>query len=956
MPGGRVSCVAWICAVWGFHALVWAATGPGSIDPSFRPEIAPGPGEAVRAVVRDSDGGWWVAMGNGVVRLQSDGRLDPAFEPGPGADGEVRALARASDGRLYVGGAFSEFGGRQSPALVRLEPSGAMDPTFPAPDVQGTDRRSVEGLLVQPDGYVVVTGNFTHWNGQRAPSITRLDAEGVVDVDFTENLRPIFGGATITTVTYTNVNGTLQAVTNVTKSYETLSRYGTMTATARRPDGRILVSGVVFAELEADGHPNGESSEGAFAAWMALPDGEVLVASTTVKSGGGREVQVRRMRSGGDWPTLWEVTLACDELVTAVAVQEDGAMLLGGLFTHLNGHRHEGLARLKPDGTIDAGFVARLGIDGGSSWEQPVRWDDRVWVAGIQVEPDGAIMVYGRFHHADGQPVPGFVRLHGGDREPAPPAFGRGATDIAALEGQRTRIGFELASATDLRAGWYRDGQRLEGQNSPVLDFGSIRLGHSGMYQLRATNDAGVAESPLVRVSVDLGPTHPGSPDATFHTALVGLSESTPGAREWLAGVASAGEMFHVFGGFESYDGHPTRHVARVHADGQVDPGFVMLRDDPRRSAIVYVTQWVPLSDGRHVAEVEYPLSMVPEFGRRTELIAVREDGSVDPGFVPAMRPHAATSRYGTLAATADGGLLMSGSLVESSNPSERLNLVRLLADGSLDSEFRAQVHPTRSVHDILVQPDGRIVVWWVGGTSDPGVEGVRLMPDGTEDPSLQTGATAGWTGVNHVILDEAGRFVVAPRIVRGAEVPPLVRMLPDGSVDPSFQLALGHPWPSTLQVQAIALQSDGRMVLRVGSYEPVTEEFQNLVRIESDGARDESFQLSEPEPLMTLASILVAPLVLPNDRSLVMASADRVLIALNTRDERRLESPTWRGDRFEATLRTRPGRRYFVEAASEPAGANWIVVGTLDGDGTAKSFTHAAADRQFYRVQITDP
>ncbi|MBX3746659.1 MAG: hypothetical protein KF833_15225 [Verrucomicrobiae bacterium] len=954
MPGGLVRCVAWCGAVWGFQALVWAATGPGSFDPSFRPEIALGPGEAVRAVVRDSDGGWWLAKGNGVVRLQSEGRLDPAFVPGPGADDEVRALALAGDGRLYVGGAFAEFGGRQSPALVRLEPSGATDPTFPAPDVQGY-RRSVEGLLVQPDGHVVVTGNFDRWNGQRAPSITRLDADGVVDVDFTENLRPIFGGATVTTITTTNVNGTLQAVTNVTVSYETLSRYGTMAATARRPDGRILVSGVVFAELEADGHPNGESSEGAFAAWVALPNGEVLVASTTVMSGGGREVQVRRMRSGGDWPTLWEVTLACDDRVTAVAVQEDGAILLGGSFTHLNGHRHEGLARLKADGTIDAGFVARLGIDGGSSWEQPARWDDRVWVAGIQVEPDGAIMVHGRFHHADGQPVPGFVRLHGGDRDPEPPAFGRGATDLAALEGQRTRIGFELASATDVRAGWYRDGQRLEGQNSPVLDFGSIRLGHSGTYQLRATNDAGVAESPLVRVAVDLGPTHPGSPDATFHTALVGLSESTPSARVWLAGIAPAGETFHVFGGFESYDGHPTRHVARVHADGQVDPGFVMLRDDPRAASIVYVTKWVPLSDGRHVAEVEYPFSMVPEFGRRTELIAVREDGSVDPGFVPAMRPYTATSRYGALAATAAGGLLAAGSLVESSGPPDRLNLVRLRADGSLDPEFRAQVHPTKSVHDIVVLGDGRIVVWWVGGTSDPGVEVVRLMPDGTEDASFRTVATEGWTGVNSVVLDAAGRLVVVPRRVRGAAVPPLVRILPDGSVDPLFQLALGHPWPSTLQVHTMALQSDGRMVLFVGSDEPVTEEFQNLVRIESDGAWDGSFQLSEPGPLLTLSSILVAPLVLPNDRGLVMASSDRVLIALNTHDERRLESPAWRGDRFEATLRTRPGRRYFVEAASDPVGADWIEIGDVEGDGTAQGFSHVSGDRRFYRVRITD-
>src|SRR5207249_1736202 len=49
-----------------------------------------------------------------------------------------------------------------------------------------------------------------------------------------------------------------------------------------------------------------------------------------------------------------------DDYVQAMAIQNDGAVLLGGDFGTVNGLPRKGLARLKSDGSSDTGFVSAL--------------------------------------------------------------------------------------------------------------------------------------------------------------------------------------------------------------------------------------------------------------------------------------------------------------------------------------------------------------------------------------------------------------------------------------------------------------------------------------------------------------------------------------------------------------------------------------------------------------------
>jgi hypothetical protein len=98
----------------------------------------------------------------------------------PGADGEVRALLAAPDGRrIYAGGMFKHIGGRPASRLAALDPTtGALDPTFTPPTLDGV----VRALALSPDGsQLYVGGDFTELTApdgtvEDRPHIAALDA------------------------------------------------------------------------------------------------------------------------------------------------------------------------------------------------------------------------------------------------------------------------------------------------------------------------------------------------------------------------------------------------------------------------------------------------------------------------------------------------------------------------------------------------------------------------------------------------------------------------------------------------------------------------------------------------------------------------------------------------------------------------------------------------------------
>ena len=105
--------------------------------------------------------------------------FDPSFAVGSGANGPLYSIVVQNDGKILVGGDFTQIAGQTNLYLARLNPDGQVDPTFAG----GTDG-AVLRLHQQPDGKILVAGAFTNIQGVLCRGVGRLLANGVVDLFF----------------------------------------------------------------------------------------------------------------------------------------------------------------------------------------------------------------------------------------------------------------------------------------------------------------------------------------------------------------------------------------------------------------------------------------------------------------------------------------------------------------------------------------------------------------------------------------------------------------------------------------------------------------------------------------------------------------------------------------------------------------------------------------------------
>jgi len=113
-----------------------------------------------------------------IARLNVDGSLDLSFNPGAGANDTVRAVAIQPDGRVLVGGSFTNFAGVAFNRIVRLNADGTLDSNF-IPGVGAND--SVYSIVVQPDQRILLGGEFSRCSDVSRSRITRLLPDGTVD-------------------------------------------------------------------------------------------------------------------------------------------------------------------------------------------------------------------------------------------------------------------------------------------------------------------------------------------------------------------------------------------------------------------------------------------------------------------------------------------------------------------------------------------------------------------------------------------------------------------------------------------------------------------------------------------------------------------------------------------------------------------------------------------------------
>jgi uncharacterized delta-60 repeat protein len=122
-----------------------------------------------------------------IVRLNANGTLDNTFTRASLSPNEgISSLAVQPDGKILVGGGFTTINGDSRKNIARLNPNGTVDNS--SNPGTGPDR-AVDAVALQPDGKVLIGGSFTNVNGTPRPRIARLNPDGTCRHQRRSNLR-----------------------------------------------------------------------------------------------------------------------------------------------------------------------------------------------------------------------------------------------------------------------------------------------------------------------------------------------------------------------------------------------------------------------------------------------------------------------------------------------------------------------------------------------------------------------------------------------------------------------------------------------------------------------------------------------------------------------------------------------------------------------------------------------
>lgn len=413
----------------------------GILDTDFQGALS-GANYYVRSVAVQGDGNILIAglftvvngtIRNFVARLNPDGSLDPAFQhQSSGADNVVQSVAVQRDGRVLIGGDFAMVSGHRRNSIARLHPDATLDDTFQN-GLAGANG-SVQAIAVQRDARILIAGNFTSVNGESRNHIARLNFDGTLDTTFQNGLSgandsvfpvavqrdgKILIGGRFTSVNDVNRNSIARlnadGTLDVTFQNDLPGANDIVFSVVEQSDGKILIGGSftavndVYRSYFARLHPDGSLDTGfldgldgannVVYSLAAQSDGKVLIGGQFTRVNGKSRHGIARLHADGSLDQTFQLGFSgADNHVSAVALQKDGRVLIGGDFTRVNGAFRRGVARLHSDGSLDTTFQDHL----------PGANDS---VESLVLQGDGNVLIAGSFSLFNGTPAAGVARL-----------------------------------------------------------------------------------------------------------------------------------------------------------------------------------------------------------------------------------------------------------------------------------------------------------------------------------------------------------------------------------------------------------------------------------------------------------------------------------------------------------------------------------------------------------------
>jgi uncharacterized delta-60 repeat protein len=705
------------------------------------------------------------------------GSLDIGFDPGTGADNNISAVALQPDGKVVIGGNFFNVDGTARSHIARLNANGTLDTTFDPGTGLGPGLFWVSAIAIQSDGKILIGGDFTTFDGVARNNIARLNTDGSLDTDFLDGLA--------------GPNDSIDSI-------------------AVQADGKVLIVGDFtqvngvgrnrVARLDTDGSLDtsfdpGTGPNGIMSSVVVQPDGKALIAGGFTQVNGTIRWRIARLNTDGSLDTSFDTSTGPNNSVYDLALQTDGKIVIGGRFTEVNGITRIRVARLNSNGSLDTSFDVGDGADN--------------WVRAVAVQADGKVLLGGDFAQVDSTARNYIARLssNGSLDTGFDPGAGAnsGVRDVVVQTDGQVLIGGSFTQVDGIGRGRIA---RLNPDGSLEVGFDPGAGTNSFVYAVATQSDdkvliggafttvGGVGRNRLARLNTT------GSLDTSFLNGLTGANGTV------YAMAVQPDDKVLIGGEFTQVNGITRNGIARLNANGSLDSSFNPGTGVSGGVASVSTIALQP--DGKVL--IGGGFTTVNGMARGN-IARLNTGGSLDAGFLNGLA--GASSTVSTIALQPDGKVLLGGGFIQV-NSTARNRIARLNTDGSLDTGFDPGSGTNNTVNDVAVKADGKIIIVGNFDTFN-GVTRNRiaqLNTDGSLDTGFDPGAGASglvWTvvplGNNKALI--AGTFSQ----INGTARNRIAQLNADGSLDTNFDPGTGaNNW-----VMAVDIQSDDKVLIGGG-------------------------------------------------------------------------------------------------------------------------------------------
>jgi uncharacterized delta-60 repeat protein len=627
------------------------------------------------------------------------------------------------DGKIVIAGDFNVVGKYGRNNIARLNADGTLDLTFNPVELRDSSsgNSSVIKLALQSDGKILVGGEFG-LEGLGNRGLVRLNPDGSIDSTFSNR----------------------STVSSIVTLYDVIVT----------PDDKIIYSTFGTAgRLTNDGTPEGQVAN-SLRALALQPDGKIVAYRSN-------SFEIVRFNPDFSVDNTFQVPFVSNSVLD-IAIQADGKILLAGNLTAVNNFPIARIARLNTDGTIDSTF--NIGTAGPNNA-----------INVIEILSDGKILIGGEFTAVNGTPANRVARLN--------PANG-----------------------------------------SLDTSFNSGVDGTLSVYDLDVQADGKIitASNPMFRLNTN------GTVDASFVSPVIGdagFAQIT---------LVQPDNKILVGGYFTRANEKSIRHLARFNADGTVDNTFNQTYL-PLDNGTIYTI--AVQADGKIIAggngfggavrfnpdgsfdglittgQIAYDIKIQADgkilISGLGYVKRFNADGTADATFTTAIAP----AKVYKMAVQPDGKILIVGNFTQI-NATNRSRIARLNADGTLDASFNPPGGPNGDVYDVVLQADGKIVIGgdFTGVNFDTSKKYIaRLNSDG----SLDTGFTSPALNakIRTIRIEPSGKTLVGGfSDVSPLNNPPgkLARLNSDGTLDSTFNNSL----VIDRVVNSIDLQTDNKIII----------------------------------------------------------------------------------------------------------------------------------------------